>query len=147
MVIGYFYFKNVYGKYKSRPQNRSKFIFFSSAKVLLTLCISAMVLVALQNSSLIDVLCNRKYCLYVKLIISVFILHLIISTIHKKSWQSHQIYETLPRKFVEFPQNFCVIFNMKHNISYSTYYLCIRMMLGEDLERKSLWTINSENRI
>ena len=77
-----------------RPQNQSKFCFFSSAKVLResrgsfakelcyfdgrpglpTLCISAMILVALQNNSLIDVLCNRKYCLYVKLIFSVFIL-------------------------------------------------------------------------
>ena len=76
-----------------RPQNPSKFCFFSSAKVLRefretfaeefcnfdgrsglpTLCISAMILVALQNNSLIDVLCNRKYCLYVKLIFPVFI--------------------------------------------------------------------------
>ena len=77
-----------------RPQNRSKFCFFSSAKVLResrgssaeefcyfdgrsglpTLCISAMILVALQNNSLIDVLFNRKYFLFVKLIFSVFIL-------------------------------------------------------------------------
>ena len=69
------------------------FVFFSSAKVLResrgssaeefgyvdgrsglpTLCISAMILVALQNNSLIDVLCNRKYFLYVKFSFSVFI--------------------------------------------------------------------------
>ena len=38
-----------------------------------TLCISAMILVALQNNCLIDVLCNRKYFLCVKLIFSLFI--------------------------------------------------------------------------
>ena len=72
---------------------KPKQVFFSSAKVLRefrgtfaeelcyfdgrsglpTLCISAMILVALKNNSLIYVLCNRKYCLFVKLIFSVFI--------------------------------------------------------------------------
>ena len=77
----------------SAPKTQASFVFFSSAKVLRefretfaeefcnfdgrsglpTLCISAMILVALQNNSLIDVLCNRKYFLFVKLIFSVFI--------------------------------------------------------------------------
>ena len=38
-----------------------------------TFCISAMILVALQNNSLIDVLCNKKYVLFVNYIFSVFI--------------------------------------------------------------------------
>ena len=38
-----------------------------------TFCISAMILVALQNNSLIDVLFNKKYWLFVKFIFSVFI--------------------------------------------------------------------------
>ena len=74
-------------------KTEASFVFFSSAKVLQesrgssaeefcyfdgrsgwpTLCISAMILVALKNNSLIDVLCNRKYFLFVKLIFSVFI--------------------------------------------------------------------------
>merc|ERR1711911_439051 len=62
-----------------------------------------MMLVVLQNNSLIDVLCNRKYCLYVKLIFSVFIFPLIILTIQIKSWQSHQINKILPRKFCGIP--------------------------------------------
>ena len=72
---------NLYSVENSWPQNLSKF-FYSSAKVLWefretfaeefcyfdgrsglpTLCISAIILVALQNNSSIDVLCNRKYC-------------------------------------------------------------------------------------
>ena len=77
----------------NRPQIKTEASFFSSAKVLRvsswssaeefcyfdgrsglpTLCVSAMILVALQNNSLIDDLCNRKYFLFVKLIFSVFI--------------------------------------------------------------------------
>ena len=36
-----------------------------------TFCITAMILLALQNSSLIDVLCNKKYFLFVNFIFSV----------------------------------------------------------------------------
>ena len=46
---------------------------------------------------------QQKVCLYVKLIFSVFIFPLIISTIQIKSWQSHQINEILPRKFCGIP--------------------------------------------
>ena len=79
--------------YIADHKTQASFEFFSSAKVfwefretfaeefcnfdgrsgLPTLCISAMILVALQNNSLIDVSCNKKYCLFVKLIFSVFI--------------------------------------------------------------------------
>ena len=38
---------------------------------LLTFCISAMILVALQSNCLIDVLCNKKYFLFVNFIFSV----------------------------------------------------------------------------
>ena len=67
-------------------------------------CISAMMLVALQNNSFIDVWCNRKYCLYVKFIFSVFIFPLIISTIQIKRWQSHQSNEILQREFCGIPE-------------------------------------------
>ena len=100
-----------------RPQNSSKFCFFSSAKVLrefretfaeefcvwwafrvaYSLYFCYAISIALENNSLIDVLCNRKYCLYVKLIFSVFIFPLTISTIQIKSWQSHEINEILSR--------------------------------------------------
>ena len=50
-----------------------------------TFWISAMILVALQNNSFINVLCNREYCLNVKFIFSVFIFPEIISTIQKES--------------------------------------------------------------
>ena len=50
----------------------------------LLFCISAMLLVALQNNSLIDVLCSRKYCLYVKFIFSVFIFPYDFNYPHKK---------------------------------------------------------------
>ena len=38
-----------------------------------TFCISALILVDIHNNSLIYVLCNKKYFLFVKFIISVFI--------------------------------------------------------------------------
>ena len=50
-----------------------EFCNFDGRSGLASLCISAMILVALQNNSLIDFLCNRKYFLFVKLIFSVFI--------------------------------------------------------------------------
>ena len=52
---------------------RGEFCNFDGRSGLPTLCIFSMILVALQNNSLIDVLCNRKYCLYVKFIFPVFI--------------------------------------------------------------------------
>ena len=39
-----------------------EFCYFDGRSGLPTLCISAIILVALQNNSSIDVLCNRKYC-------------------------------------------------------------------------------------
>ena len=58
---------------ESRGSSAEEFCYFDGRSGLPTLCISAMILVALQNNSLIDVLCNRKYYLFVKLIFSVFI--------------------------------------------------------------------------
>ena len=58
---------------ESRGSSAEEFCYFERRSELPTLCISAMILVALQNNSLIDVLCNRKYFLLVKLIFSVFI--------------------------------------------------------------------------
>ena len=58
---------------ESRGSSAEEFYYFDGRSGLPTLCISAMILVALQNNSLIDVLCNRKYFLFVKLIFSVFI--------------------------------------------------------------------------
>ena len=52
---------------------RKSFVIFMVVQGCLLFCISTMILVALQNISLIDVLCNRKYFLFVKLIFSVFI--------------------------------------------------------------------------
>ena len=48
-----------------------EFCKFDGRSGLPTLCISAMILIALQNNTY-D-LCNRKYCLYVKFFFSVFI--------------------------------------------------------------------------
>ena len=45
-----------------------EFCYFDGRSGLPSLCISAMILVAWQNNSLIDVLCNREYFLFVKLI-------------------------------------------------------------------------------
>ena len=50
-----------------------EFCKFDGRSGLPTLCISAMILVALQNNSFFNVLCNRKYFFFVKLIFSVFI--------------------------------------------------------------------------
>ena len=75
-----------------------------------TFCISAMILVALQNNSLIGVLCNKKYFFFVKFISSVFIFPLIISIIQKKL-AIPKINKILQRKFrgipAKLPQNFC----------------------------------------
>ena len=59
-------------------------------------CISAMILLVLQNNSLIDVLFNIKYCLLVKFIFSVFIFK-------KKSWQSHQNVQNSSAKVSRIP--------------------------------------------
>ena len=56
-----------------RGSSAEEFCYFDGHSGLPTLCISAMILVALQNNSLIDVSCNRKYFLFEKLIFSVFI--------------------------------------------------------------------------
>ena len=52
---------------------RKSFVFSMDVQGCLLFAISAMIVVALQNNSLIDVLFNRKYCLYVNFIFSVFI--------------------------------------------------------------------------
>ena len=107
----------------ARPQNQGKFLFFflqqkfcgsfefcyfDGRSGLPSLCISAMILVALQNNSLIEVLCNRKYFLSVKLIFSVFIFSLDNFNYpnNKLAIPSNQRNSSakLPRGF---PQNFC----------------------------------------
>ena len=63
--------------------------------------------VALQYNSLIYELCNRKDCLYVRLIFSVFIFPLIISTIQRNNWQSHQI-NGIPAKLLRKKNKTCL---------------------------------------
>ena len=46
---------------ESRGSSAEEFCYFDGRSGLPTLCISAMILVALKNNSLINVLCNRKY--------------------------------------------------------------------------------------
>ena len=59
--------------WESRGSSAEEFCYLDGRSGLPTLCISTMILVALQNNSLIDVLCTRKNFLLVKLIFSVFI--------------------------------------------------------------------------
>ena len=72
---------------------------------LLTFCISAMILVALQNISLIDFLCNKKTCLFCKKFLSFlfFFFPLVISTIPKKVGNPIKIDKILQQKFRGIP--------------------------------------------